>query len=177
MVDILVEHDGEIPFRKILGKVLKGDLNFEDIPGIIILGKAGVIETGKSENIPRFTRSPWLENKEMFEKIAAEIRSRNELLRIIYETNRGCPYSCSYCNWGSSANSKVRQFDLRNILSELEWLKTLSIDEIMIGDANFGILERDVEIAKKFTIFNENEKKLVIILNPAKNMDRELLRL
>ena len=31
------------------------------------------------------------------------------------ESNRGCPYGCTFCDWGSATLSKVRNFDLDRV--------------------------------------------------------------
>jgi radical SAM superfamily enzyme YgiQ (UPF0313 family) len=71
-----------------------------------------------------------------------------ELLPL-FETNRGCPYSCSYCNWGISARKKLKTFSLDRVRSEFNYVanKNISFPLWIIADANFGILKRDVEIA------------------------------
>jgi radical SAM superfamily enzyme YgiQ (UPF0313 family) len=67
----------------------------------------------------------------------------------IIETNRGCPYSCTFCDWGSAIASKIRKFSLDRVFAELEWCAKHKIAGVMIADANFGIFERDVLIAEK----------------------------
>lgn len=68
---------------------------------------------------------------------------------VILETNRGCPYSCTFCDWGSLTASKVKKFNLDKVLAEIEWFADKKVKFIMTADANFGIFkERDVEIAK-----------------------------
>ena len=37
------------------------------------------------------------------------------------ETNRGCPYGCTFCDWGSATLSRIRKFDLDRVFAELEW--------------------------------------------------------
>ena len=32
------------------------------------------------------------------------------------EANRGCPFSCAYCDWGSATNSKVQEWRLTEFL-------------------------------------------------------------
>ncbi len=68
---------------------------------------------------------------------------------VIMETNRGCPYGCTFCDWGSATLSRVRKFDLDRIFAELEWCAVHNFETVGIADANFGIFERDVEIAQK----------------------------
>ncbi len=69
----------------------------------------------------------------------------------LFESNRGCPFSCSFCNWGVSALRKVRIFPLERICSEMEYVarKNPEIPYWIIADANFGILKRDIQIAQK----------------------------
>jgi len=68
----------------------------------------------------------------------------------LIETNRGCPYSCAYCAWGKSSQKKIFTFPLERVKQEIEYIakRTKEVNLLMIGDANFGIFERDVEIAK-----------------------------
>lgn len=65
------------------------------------------------------------------------------------ETNRGCPYSCTFCDWGSLTYSKIKKFRLERVALELEWIKRRPIAYLFVADANFGIFrERDMEIAR-----------------------------
>jgi hypothetical protein len=66
----------------------------------------------------------------------------------ILETNRGCPYGCTFCDWGQATLQKIRKFDLERVRDEIEWIARHRIPIIFCADANFGILERDVEIAR-----------------------------
>ena len=68
----------------------------------------------------------------------------------IVETNRGCPFSCTFCVWGISALNKVLKFSMHRVKEELTYVAKSSFKSsaIVLGDANFGILPRDVEIAQ-----------------------------
>jgi putative methyltransferase len=73
-------------------------------------------------------------------------------LGIIFETSRGCPYACSYCDWGSLTLSKVHFYDIERVKSELEVIcKEVKPNYLFLADANFGIAKRDTEIAKFIT--------------------------
>ena len=67
------------------------------------------------------------------------------------ETNRGCPFSCAFCNWGSATVSKVNRFSLDRVYADLEYIgeRVQDNDALLVADANFGILSRDLEIAEK----------------------------
>ena len=66
----------------------------------------------------------------------------------LWETNRGCPFSCSFCDWGSSTQSRVFQFEINRLKQEAEWFAEKKIDFVFCCDANFGILPRDVDLAQ-----------------------------
>ena len=64
----------------------------------------------------------------------------------IYETTRGCPYKCIYCDWGGGTYSKISKKPFTTVLDEWEWMASHKIKNISIADANFGIMEIDLAI-------------------------------
>ncbi|MBT4770035.1 MAG: hypothetical protein HOO00_05860 [Rhodospirillaceae bacterium] len=66
----------------------------------------------------------------------------------MFETNRGCPFKCTFCAWGAASKDMVRRFDLETALAEIDYVSSRSkARNWIVCDANFGILKRDVEIA------------------------------
>jgi len=64
------------------------------------------------------------------------------------ETNRGCPYACTFCDWGGLTQSKMKKFDLQRIQAELDWIAKQRCGSLMVADSNFGLFfERDRHIA------------------------------
>jgi radical SAM superfamily enzyme YgiQ (UPF0313 family) len=78
----------------------------------------------------------------------------------IIETNRGCPFSCTFCVWGISALNKIKQFSLERVNQELKYIAASgrTCSEIVFADANFGILKRDVEISQMIRDLYEEYK-------------------
>lgn len=73
----------------------------------------------------------------------------NAFWNMTFETNRGCPFLCTFCDWGGITYSKVRSFDLDRIRQDLAWCIGRPVRYLICADANFGIFkERDLEIAK-----------------------------
>ena len=66
------------------------------------------------------------------------------------ETDRGCPYKCTFCDWGSLTASKISKFGLTRVFAELEWFSDKKLPFLTMTNANFGIFkERDTLIAEK----------------------------
>jgi hypothetical protein len=66
----------------------------------------------------------------------------------IIESNRGCPFGCTFCDWGSATNQKVRKFELDRVKDEIEWIGKNKVRVIWIADANFGLYDRDIELSQ-----------------------------
>jgi len=65
------------------------------------------------------------------------------------ETNRGCPFKCTFCAWGAASKDLVRRFDIEVALAEIDYIGERSpSNNWILCDANFGILKRDVDIAR-----------------------------
>ncbi|MBT5400178.1 hypothetical protein HOL24_06515 [bacterium] len=68
----------------------------------------------------------------------------------LFESNRGCPFSCTYCAWGVSQLSRVRKKSLNIIFEEMNYVRKHSAGQQswIFADANFGMFDRDIDIAK-----------------------------
>lgn len=76
---------------------------------------------------------------------------KDPYLHPLFETNRGCPFSCTYCAWGCSARNRMRMWPLEQIFDEFEYVTKHGVNQEkwIFADSNFGIFERDIEIAKR----------------------------
>jgi radical SAM superfamily enzyme YgiQ (UPF0313 family) len=69
-------------------------------------------------------------------------------LTPMLETNRGCPFSCTYCVWGTG--HKVYKYSVERVKADIDYCRAHARDGLlMLNDANFGLFaDRDVEIAR-----------------------------
>jgi len=90
------------------------------------------------------TPSPYLEGT--FDPLIEANPAENWI--ALWETNRGCPFSCTFCDWGSATKSKVRKFDMERLEKEMDWFARHKVEYIYCCDANFGMLPRDLDIVR-----------------------------
>ena len=97
---------------------------------------------------------------------------------VTIETNRGCPYQCTFCDWGGLTASKIKLFDLQRIKEELEWIAKQKISSIYIADSNLGIFfERDKKIARMIRQVADQLGIDYVSSNFLKNSDERLLEI
>ena len=149
-VDVAVHGEGEESFSELLDALdslesgRRADLGaLADVRGLTYREGDGVVRTGSRERIADLDTIPSPYLLGLLDSFGAAH------VGAIIETNRGCPYGCTFCDWGSATLSRIRKFSLERVFAELEWSARNQIDIASIADANFGIMERDVEIAQK----------------------------
>ena len=112
----------------------------------IILGETP--RNGLKSNLSNM-KSPYVEYIDDYIRFSKQILSQNKTVNAIWETNRGCPYKCTFCDWGSATNSKIRRFDHQEILREIESFGKIKVNMLFSADANYGIFKEDLEYAQK----------------------------
>jgi radical SAM superfamily enzyme YgiQ (UPF0313 family) len=150
-VDALILGEGEIPFRVLLASLLDGD-GLHDVPSLIYRTPDGAVAA--TEAAPRlrdFTGlgSPYLDGT--FEALIARMQpsARGEQPPgAVLETNRGCPFTCTFCDWGQAVHTRVHELPLDRVHAELEWIANHGLQYVYIADANFGIRPRDLGIVE-----------------------------
>ncbi len=139
-IDYLMLGEGEQVFAALLH-------NMEEDPGrvdnIVFRKDGAVIRTKRTtyNDISAYP-SPYLNG--LFDALTEQYPDQ-EFLSVL-ETNRGCPYACAYCDWCSG--KKMRFFPMEKVCREIEWLAKHKISYCFCADSNFGMFERDYEIAQ-----------------------------
>ncbi|MBF0357161.1 MAG: cobalamin-dependent protein [Magnetococcales bacterium] len=183
-IDFACHEEGEATFYNILTAIIRGD-SFTNITGLSFYDRESeqVYHNKRQEKFIDLDEipSPYLTG--VFDSLMT--RETGFRWMALWESNRGCPYGCTFCDWGSDTLSKVRRFSMGRLQQEIAWFGEKNIAFLFGCDANFGILPRDYEIAqmlvdiKKKTGFPEkfrvsfakktNEK----VLDIAKKLDEE----
>ena len=144
-IDIAVHGEGERVLLDVVNGLVSGEWRSAS-------GLSYINENGEFVQNPKATKmrnldcipSPFLTG--LFDPVMEAYPDMKWI--ALWETNRGCPYACTYCDWGSDTNSKVTRFDMDRLFRELEWFAEKKIEFIFCCDANFGIMRRDLELAE-----------------------------
>ncbi len=75
---------------------------------------------------------------------------------ISYETSRGCPFTCAFCEWGTGAiGTKMYQHSMARIKRDWEKVIAAGIQNIWLADSNFGALKEDLDKARLICEFKQ----------------------
>lgn len=138
--DILIYREGEEAFRQIVLSLLETK-ELSGIANIAYKSADGYIKTKEEAFCLNEYPSPYLNG--IFDGIVNDGISFSAIL----ETNRGCPFKCAFCDWGT-LGSRVRLFPMERIKAELDWIAEHKIEYVYCADGNFGIVNRDEDIAE-----------------------------
>ena len=144
-VDVAARGEGELIFELLLHHWLNGERYFQTVPNITYRAGKEVWDPviRNDAELPAQALgqypSPYLEG------LYDYLFPSSLKLQPIFETNRGCPFHCSFCSWSES--TKLRLFSMDRVKRELDWAGEHKIEFVLCADANFGMLPRDLEIA------------------------------
>ena len=176
-VDIAVHGMGEWPFAEILLARTEG-AGWDTISGL----------SYKNPESPRgFTSTPpAVFNRELDQLPSPFLDGTfdsvldcygGSITGALWETNRGCPFHCTFCVQGDGVFDRILMFDSQRLFDELEWMSQQKIEYIFATDANFGIKERDHEIAKKIADLKlAHGYPQYFMVNWTKNSSKKVLR-
>lgn len=179
-VDIAVHGEGEVTITEIFEVLAQSYQTNGQVDRFRLSKVAGItfkdpiagntIRTGSRERMkqPDAVSSPYLSG--VFDNYQGRVEA------AIIESNRGCPYGCTFCDWGSATNQKVRKFDLERVYEEIDWIGRNKVRVLWIADANYGLYQRDIDISKYIVATKQKygfPKEVVV--NYTKNSTRKLV--
>ncbi|HEX3683382.1 MAG TPA: radical SAM protein [Bryobacteraceae bacterium] len=166
-IDIVCHGEGERVFLQILQRSASRD--WTGIPSVSFFDEHAAFVSHptapRMQDLSQFP-SPFLEG--VFEPVMRENPDLH--WQSAWETNRGCPFGCTFCDWGSAIAGKVYRFDMDRVLAETDWFARKRIAHVFFCDANFGILTRDIDIAKAYVASLERHNhRMSVSIQTAKN--------
>jgi len=147
-VDIYTLLEGEKSFLNIVKKLIsvkgkKSKMFDEPIDGCVFIHP----ETKK------FTSGKYLERINDLDEIPSPYLNGmldkffDGKLTPFIETNRGCPFTCSFCHTGNDYFHKIKNFSPERVKEEIEYIgkkcQGLGITNLHLADVNFGMYPSD----------------------------------
>jgi len=145
-VDAFTVNEGELGFAEIVGQYLSDQKSLwkRPIDGAVFLDGETVVSgfpVGLTLDLGRLP-SPYLNG--LMDPFL------DDGFMPMVQTSRLCPYTCTFCVSGKN-RGKLRAFPLDQVKEELRFIAKHFADRshlmLTISDENFGIIERDEEIA------------------------------
>lgn len=154
MVDVYVPVEGEIGFSNLVEKALS--INNQDN------FRNKMLEEPIEECIIRLKNG-----KPTYANFGMRIRTLDDIpspyltgaldeffdgkLSPMIQTNRGCPFSCTFCVDGSDLVKQVNSFSNDRVNEELNYIAkhvTTNMHSLHISDLNFGMYPKDLEVCQ-----------------------------
>jgi hypothetical protein len=149
LFDICIYKDGEIPFATLVKFLLDNGGNIEAAKRAKLPSCHALVngEPVFGETVPRVRDlsslpSPYLAG--LMDKFFDQ-----KLIPTI-QTNRGCPFTCTFCTEGGSYYNKVFKTTLDRKASEVKYIvdRVKHTKSLRITDSNFGMFEEDQDFCR-----------------------------
>jgi radical SAM superfamily enzyme YgiQ (UPF0313 family) len=152
-IDVFVLGEGDFAATDIVRRFLEagrslGRFRSQDLPSCLHRTPDGVVvrqPVGERRSDVDAVPSPWLAGvlDEFFDGRLAPM----------LETNRGCPFTCTFCVQGDRWYAKVHNFSEGRLREEIRYIagkikeRSPAMGVLRIADSNYGMYERDVAIS------------------------------
>lgn len=140
-IDYVVYGDGEEAFMSIVDSTIE---NKEVANAVNIVTPTKKFPHKVFRDSEFAEMSPWLMLKDEVKAVVEKYGKENVL--VYYEMARGCPYSCSFCDWNNGLHNKVTRRKT-NWKEDIDFFAELGTD-VKLVDANWGIYKEDLDIHK-----------------------------
>ena len=130
------------------------DASAANIVHIVKKGELPPVKEYEYEFIRGIHYSPFMECEDLIHEVQEVYK--DEKLAWPYETQRGCPYHCTFCDWNGGQSNKTQKRKEINFMDEIDFMAKNKMYNIHISDANFGMWDVDVDIMKRMVEHNKN---------------------
>ena len=146
---------GELCFKELLDNYDDGAVDWDQVTDIRYPSRARNIKISKQTMAHRDKKQfqyDWSALHSQFTELTEFIEYQRQhfprsLLLSVIETTRGCPYGCTYCDWGGGTATTVIKKSIDNVKLDIDAVSQFDLTFLYFADANFGIFgQRDIDI-------------------------------
>ena len=162
-IDAYLQGDGEDPLLRLCRTVRDHGAEYAqhaDIMGLCAVAGESFLKVidgqyaDGTDKIPRMASldsipSPYLNG-------SLDVFLADPLLLPMLESNRGCPFTCTFCADGSRSRGQVFKHSPERMIDELWYVAARTKSKTLImADDNFGMYEEDVRFSETFRLARE----------------------
>lgn len=151
-IDFYIFGEGEMALANLLREIINHDFDVVNIKkakakmincSYLTVGKNEVI-SGEWTRVIELDRFPCPYTEGLMDKFF------DLPLIPLYETTRGCPFSCTFCTDGITEKNKIFRKSHENIQNSISYISKniRHSDNLFIADLNFGMYDEDIDTAE-----------------------------
>jgi putative methyltransferase len=156
------ESYGEWFWTGLLDQIAQGTLDFSTVPHAVYPNTLRMKVSStvvKDKRAFTWAINPFGNNTQYLDKLFEYARQHSLSVKASIEFSRGCPYTCTYCDWGGGIGTKVIFRPIEYVFQDLEQIMKYDVLVLDLIDANLGIVARDVDIFKKIVELRDQYNK------------------
>ena len=157
IVDIYVPLEGEIGFSNIVDVCFSAKQSNEIRKLVISKSIEGCVV--RNPNNELIFSGPGLRTRKALDELPSPYLTGlfdkffDGRLSPLMQTNRGCPFHCTFCTDGIDEKQLVTQFSMERVISEINYIghhskMRPSTSMLILADLNFGMIPRDRKICE-----------------------------
>lgn len=186
--DFFVEYEGEAAFANLLSRVWLDRSGAKPLYAEPISGCLTIRPETRGTDQAQLMRGPRPDRVAPLDNIPSPYLTGildpffDGRLTPFLETNRGCPFTCTFCHTGNGYFNKVNQFPIERVKEEIHYIgpfmKKFGIKNLHIADTNFGMYAKDKEVCE---VLKEAQSQygwpLQIVATTGKNKKEQVIEI
>lgn len=155
-IDFYIVKEGELAFANLIETLWDAGMNVETIKGTL----ASVHRLGRNGEV--YLTEELVRLKDLTEIPSPYVNGRLDeffdgMLLPIIQTNRGCPFQCTFCVEGVESYNKVYTNSSEKVAAEIDYIgaKMAGLragggrNDLFIADSNFGMFKEDLQTCRQ----------------------------
>ena len=186
--DVFTILEGEKSCTNIIGRILESNGDRKKIFEKEIDGCVFIKPDTKNSNKPVFLKGQILNRIKDLDEIPSPYLNGmldkffDGRLTPFIETNRGCPFTCSFCHTGADYFHKLNKFSQERVQAEIEYIGEkagkLGISNLHLADVNFGMYPQDQIVAEMLLQTKKKYKwPLALMTTTGKNSKERIMKI
>lgn len=152
VIDYAIYGPGEQAFADILYAIIeeKPLIAFNTSNCAWVNKNSGRVCIADYKFVKMIDQSPYTGNRQLLSSMVKDLQKNANLsIWLPYTVTRGCPYSCTFCDWNSGFGTKVSRRK-NTYREEIDLFHELGLTKIFLSDANTGQYDEDVDMIEYF---------------------------